>query len=189
MDLSIIHKIFPLTVNQELLEYDNEGLWSISLPIEADTITSIIKENINSNNKIFDGTGGLGGNVISFSKNFKSVTTCEINEDRFKLLKHNIQIYNLNNIKLINGDCTKNLDEKYDAYFFDPPWGGPDYKYDNRVSLKLGNLDLVQLIDKIREKSNSPIFLKLPNNYNLNEFSKFFYKIYRIKKYLLISIF
>ena len=73
MNLNVIQKIFPLITNQSLLKYDSEGMWSISLPLDAELITNIIKKNTINCKTIFDGTGGLGGNVISFSKNFNSV--------------------------------------------------------------------------------------------------------------------
>ena len=69
----MLNKLFPET-NYEKLQYDNEGLYSITNYKEADIISSIIKNNFISNNniKIYDGTGGLGGNTISFSKHFKN---------------------------------------------------------------------------------------------------------------------
>lgn len=190
MDLSIKQKIFPSSDNQELLNYDLEGLWSISLPTDADLITNIIKGKITNNSNIFDGTGGLGGNVISFAKSFKSVIACELNSDRFKLLENNLKIFGIQNVTLYNGNCLDILFNKnYNAYFFDPPWGGPEYKLNDKITIKLGNYDLVEIIKKIREKNKSPIFMKLPGNYNLEEFSKFNYIIDKIKNYLLLSIF
>jgi 16S rRNA G966 N2-methylase RsmD len=191
MDLNIIHKIFPSTTNQSLLKYDLEGIWSISLPLEADLITNIIKKNTINYNKIFDGTGGIGGNVISFSKNFNLVITYEINKDRFKILENNMNMFNINNVQSIHGDCLNNLEshEDVDAYFFDPPWGGPDYKFNTKTTIKLGEYNLVHIVKKIRIFNNSPIFIKLPSNYNLEEFSQFNYNINKIKNYILISIF
>jgi hypothetical protein len=189
MDLNIIQKIFPSTNKQDLLKYDTEGLWSISLPPDAETITNIIKKYTPNHNKIFDATGGLGGNVISFSKNFNLVISCEINDERFKLLENNLDVFGIKNVNLICGDCLNNLDNLVDAYFFDPPWGGPEYKFNNKTTIKLGDYNLIQVVEKIRKLNNSPIFIKLPGNYDLTEFSEFNYKIDKIKNYLLISIF
>ena len=50
---------------------------------------------------IFEGTAGLGGNIISFAKNFKSVTGVEQNEIRYEMLENNMKSYNMDNIKLI----------------------------------------------------------------------------------------
>jgi 16S rRNA G966 N2-methylase RsmD len=187
INTNVIHKIFPQVKNQELLKYDAEGLWSITLPTEAEQITNIIKTNITQTNHIFDGTGGLGGNIISFSKYFKNVTTCEINNDRFLLLKNNIDIYKLNNIKLINDSCTKYINDNYDAYFFDPPWS-KNYKNYNKLNLKLDNFLLKDIIKQIRSHNNSPIFFKLPFNYDMDEFKMFNYKLDKIKNYFLVTI-
>ncbi len=189
MNLDVIEKIFPSITNHTLLKYDLEGVWSISLPSDAELITNIIKKNTINCKKIFDGTGGLGGNVISFSKNFNSIITCEINEERFKMLEHNLSIFNINNVELINGDCLNYLESSVDAYFFDPPWGGPEYKFNNKTTIKLGEYNLIQVIEKIRKINNSPIFIKLPSNYDMGEFSELNYKIDKIKNYLLITIF
>lgn len=187
INTNVIHKIFPQVKNQELLKYDAEGLWSITLPTEAEQITNIIKLKIPKLNHIFDGTGGLGGNIISFSKYFKNVTTCEINNDRFLLLKNNINIYNLNNVNLINDSCLKYINNNYDAYFFDPPWS-KNYKNYSKLNLKLDNITLKDIIQQIRFHNNSPIFFKLPFNYDMDEFKSFNYQINKIKNYFLITI-
>lgn len=189
--MNIMQKIFPSIANQSLLKYDLEGVWSISLPSDAELITNIIKKNIINCKKMFDGTGGLGGNVISFSKHFKSIITCEINEERFKMLENNLNVYDIKNVQIILGNCLDNLESNIDidAYFFDPPWGGPEYKFNNKATIKLGENKLVQVVKKIRKLNNSPIFIKLPCNYNMEEFSQFNYNINKIKNYFLISIF
>lgn len=191
MDMNIIQKIFPSINNQSLLKYDLEGIWSISLPSDAELITNIIIKNTTNCKKIFDGTGGLGGNLISFSKNFNSIITCEINEERFKMLENNLNVYGIKNVQLVQGNCLDNLEANAnaDAYFFDPPWGGPEYKFNNKTTIKLGKYNLVQVVEKIRQLNNSPIFIKLPGNYDMEEFSQFNYNIDKIKNYFLISIF
>ena len=49
MDLNIIKKIFPYTEKYDLLSYDSEGLYSITLPNEADEISSLIKNLLGNN--------------------------------------------------------------------------------------------------------------------------------------------
>lgn len=190
MDLNKINKIFPQTENNYKLLYDVEGLWSITLPNDADIISKIIVNEIGSNAKILDGTAGLGGNTISFASHFKHVVAIELNSDRFELLNNNVNTYNLNNVSLINGSCINYLKNNFDGYFFDPPWGGPDYKRFNNLNFTLGELTLKEVIHKI--KSSQPhkkIFFKLPNCYDLNEFSSFNYKIYKVKNYQIITIY
>ena len=188
MDLTIINKIFPPTLLSSQLKYDQEGLWSISLPKEADEISKLIIKIIGSNKKLLDGTAGLGGNTISFSKYFKDVIATEIDSDRFELLKSNINTFNLSNITILNTSCIDILDNEYDGYFFDPPWGGPNYKHNNKIRFNLGDYSLEELIHKIKTFNNKPIFLKLPNNYDLGEFSIFNYQINKIKNYQIITV-
>jgi 16S rRNA G966 N2-methylase RsmD len=193
MDINIILKIFPhrdhMENNYQLLKYDNIGLYSISLPSDADKISQIIEKELGNNKIIFDGTAGLGGNTISFSKYFKYVISIEMDKDRFNLLENNIKTYKLNNIVLINDNCLNYLDENCDGYFFDPPWGGPDYKYNFKLRLKLGNLELGKIIGLIKNTNNKRVFFKLPLNYDLDEFSNYNYKTYKINNYLIVVIY
>jgi 16S rRNA G966 N2-methylase RsmD len=188
METNIINKVFPLISNSSLLKYDTEGLWSISLPSDADKISSLILNIFGPNLYILDGTSGIGGNVISFAKYFKKVCGIEINKDRFEILKNNIDIFKLNNVILINDDCNNYLDNDYDIYFFDPPWGGPDYKNKNNLRFNLGEYTLNDLIKKIKNYKDKPIIFKLPCNYDLSEFSYYNYNIIKIKNYIILII-
>ncbi len=189
MDLNIISKIFPLSVNKHLLAYDEEGLYSITLPNEANEISSIISNLVGNNIIICDGTAGIGGDTISFGRKFKKVVSIELCENRFNLLKNNVNAYDLKNVELINGTCLDYLNMDCGAYFFDPPWGGPDYKTKENITFKLGDMKLIDVVKKIKSYGNKIIFFKLPNNYNLSEFSEFNYNINKIKNYQLITIF
>ena len=180
---------FPKIDNINLLQYDEEGLWSISMPEDADKISYIIKTHVNNTNKILDGTAGLGGNIFSFSKHFKNVTAIEIDYNRYLMLQYNIKAYNLNNVNVYNGDCINYLDDTYNAYFFDPPWGGPDYKYNKSLRLKISNNKLIDIINKIKRINKAIIFFKLPYNYDLDEFSSFNYMLFKINNYILVAIY
>ena len=130
---NIKKKIFPepLTNNYSNLKFDNEGLWSITHHKDADLISKKILEYCNKDDHILDATAGCGGNLISFSKYFKNITGIELNTKRFEYLENNIKFYTDEKINLINDDCLKiigNNNYSFDIYFFDPPWGGPNYK-------------------------------------------------------------
>lgn len=188
MNSEIINQVFPHTINSMLLKYDQEGLWSITLPEDADNISQIILSELNNNINILDGNAGLGGNTISFAKYFKSVTAIEIDVNKFNLLNNNLQVFNIKNVTTINDDSTKYL-ANYDAYFFDPPWGGPKYKLFYQISLTLGDYKLYEIVNIIKLNENKKIFFKLPMNYNLTEFTKYNYKIFPIKNYQIICIY
>lgn len=181
-------KIFPITNDFNKLQYDNEGLYSITHSNDANKISELILSNFNINNlNIVDCTAGIGGNTFSFSKYFKNVTSIEINKNRFEILKNNILIYKLKNIKLLNNNCIDYIknNKNYNVYFFDPPWGGINYKKNNTLILTLNDYTLVDILKLLKTNNNSIIF-KLPYNYNLDEFSKYNYKLYKINNYFII---
>ena len=187
MNDNIIKKIFPSNnlLLDDLLKYDDEGLYSITLPDDANTISKLLLEY--SNNIIFDGTAGLGGNTLSFSKNFKQVIAIEMNEHRYNLLVNNLKAYDVKNVTLFNDNCLNHLDLDCDIYFFDPPWGGRSYKDVELLRFKINDTSLYDLINIIKNK-NKIICIKIPYNYDMSEFNKFNYKILLIKKYRLIII-
>ena len=187
-------RIFPKIRNQliQFIKTDNIGEYSISIPEDAKTITTIIKTIIKNtdlskknNITITDGTSGIGGNVISFCKNFSFVNAIEIDNNRFDFLKNNVNLYNHENIQFINGDFVDHIhDLIQDIIFIDPPWGGKDYKYKTNIRLKLGDLELNTICNKCLEGNNCKIFvMKLPINYDIEylknkiKYNKKFFKI------------
>ena len=116
-----------------------------------------------------------------------------MNKDRFLLLQNNINAYDYNNITCINDDCimyiNNNLINNNNniVYFFDPPWGGPDYKNSSKIRIKLGTSSLCDIIKKLKD-NNSNVFIKLPNNYDLDEFISFNYRVNKIKNYMLLIL-
>jgi 16S rRNA G966 N2-methylase RsmD len=201
--LKLIKKIFPISnVNIDELKFDDVGLYSISLPKDADIISEFIKNNINnamhnnnvmhnnniSNITIIDGTAGIGGNIISFAKYFKSVIGFEIDINRFNILNNNLKVYNLNNVNTYNLNSLENLFIA-DVYFFDPPWGGPNYKKYKNLTFKFNDMELNQIVINIKKfNKNSYISFKLPTNFDLSIFDNFDYKILNLKKMLIILI-
>ena len=123
-------KIFPPPLNEDYskLKYDNEGLWSLTHPEDADLISENILKYVNKDATIIDTTSGCGGNLISFSKYFTNITGVEIDKNRYNILQNNLECYKNDNITFINDDCLNIINNNYDVYFFDPPWGGPKYK-------------------------------------------------------------
>jgi len=185
-----MNKFFPFNENFNKLKYDIEGLWSITLPNDADIISNIVFNNINDNNKIIiDAMASIGGNTISFSKFFKNIISIEINEKRYNILKNNLECYNIYNVILINDNCINKLNIDYDIIFFDPPWGGPGYKSKKKINIKIDDYTLYDIIKIIKNKNkNILIYFKLPYNYDVDEFNEFNYKINYVNNYLLICI-
>jgi len=168
-----------------ILKKDEEGLWSLTHKKYADQISQIIFDMIGYNITICDATAGLGGNTISFCKYFEKVVALEKNKNRFKLLDENVKLFKLKNLELINDTCIDYLNNNYDVFFFDPPWGGLDYKKNKNILLQLDNYTLKSIVDIIK-KNNKLCVLKLPSNYDISEFND--YKLVRIHNYIILII-
>ena len=121
---------------------------------------------------ITDATAGVGGNTISFSKYFKHVNSVEINKKRCFLLLLNKDLEKCNNVDVFNKDYLKLSKKlKQDIIFLDVPWGGPSYRKNKQINLKLGDVVLYDLCNQIRRNCKY-IVLKVPVNFNFNLFMK-----------------
>ena len=172
--INTLKKIYPkpLDHNYDKLNYDDEGLWSITYPNEADIVSSTISNITEDNNiNILDMTAGCGGNTISFCKHFTNVTAIEYNLDRFNILKNNVKCYDFNNYTLICGNSLNYINNNYDVFFIDPPWGGPEYKKQSNIELYIMDKKMNDIIDMI--PVNKLIVLKLPFNYNFDGLNKY----------------
>ena len=160
---------------------DRESISYITTPHNAITIGWIIRLNLGDDIgpqevTILDATSGVGGDTIVFGRSFGKVIGCELDEKRFNMLKNNVSIYNLQNVKVFNEDCLKLIFDLnfLDVVYMDPPWGGKTYKDENSLRLSIGDRSIesivVDLLDSKKSKSASKlreIVFKLPKNYDL----------------------
>lgn len=176
-------RIFPYLDDREKakkLQIDDEALCYITHKSFAEKICEKIIENLKSMGidskecTITDATAGVGGNVFSFSKNFKKVNAIEIDKKWFAYLKNNTSLYNLSNIEFFNEDCMKRLGNlgEQDVVFIDPPWGGRSYKDEDKMRLKINEESIESICNDLFDikKTKSPpkiIALKLPKNYDV----------------------
>jgi len=95
-------------------------------------------------------------------------------------MKNNLKQYTDKNITLINDDCLNHIyKNNYDIYFFDPPWGGPNYKKENILDLYLSKINIINIIKKINK--NKLIILKVPYNYDINKLTTSFTVLEKIE--------
>jgi len=81
----------------------------------------------------------------------------------------------------------KNL-ESNDILYFDPPWGGIGYKYNNKIELYYDNTKFSDFINNIlKQNNNKKIIMKLPYNYNFDNISSN-YKKFKIGNILFVFI-
>ena len=134
---------------------------------------------------ITDATACIGGNSISFCKYFSHVNMIEINKKRVKMLRHNVSACYKHKTfgkdmkatyKISNGDYLnvlhENKDIQKDIIFFDPPWGGLDYKKHNKLMPEINNDTITDIVHKMCEDIHFKfVVLKLPVNFDLDSFS------------------
>jgi len=118
-------------------------------------------------------TAGVGGNVLNFAKYFKYVNAIEIDTTRYNYLNKNIKLYGYNNVNCYNDNSMNlliNQDDIFqDIVFFDPPWGGKDYKLFSNLRLQFGHFSIENVCRILfQRKSNKMIIMKLPNNYDFD---------------------
>lgn len=184
-EIKIAHK------NKKKLQITDKGIYSISKPYLSEWICNIILNNIDLTNEyikeniiLTDGTAGIGGDLIYFSKYFKEVNGIELDKTHFEVLKNNIKdVLNIENIKLFhNNYCNIYNKLKNDIVYLDPPWGGKNIYKKKDVMLYLGNDKIFNIINRLYDIGIKYIFLKIPHNFN---YYLFFHKI----KYSEVRIF
>lgn len=172
---------FPLVKGIDIskLKINKEGEYSVTKPNISQFIMQYLFKKIKDCNlTVLDGTGNVGGDTIGFGLNnkVKKVYSIEINKDNFNILKNNVSVYKLNNkVNMINKDFTeyiKQIPESFcDLIFIDPPWGGPRYKYLDKLNLYLSNINIGLVCKDIKyKKLTKHLAIKIPFNFNITSF-------------------
>jgi len=188
----IYERLFPYIPKMEELLIDPDSISYITTPIEAQKICKILTTSIEKYVKfpheqviIVDATAGVGGDTIAFSKIFSSVIAIEINQMRSHYLKNNIGVYNIKNVQVINGNSIDILPKipNMDIIYFDPPWGGKEYKNHNKLRLCINEIQIELLILDIFDNEKmicipKILVFKLPSNYDYI----YLYEVVNIKK-------
>ena len=95
----------------------------ISVEQTSSEKTAAYKASLISGESLIDLTGGFGVDDYYFSKNFKTVAHCEINEDLSAIVKHNFEQLQVDNCTFYAGDSStilNNLKQKWDWIYIDP---------------------------------------------------------------------
>ena len=167
--------------------FTEEGTYSISSPAEAAETSLLIKKYCKNCKVITDGTANMGGNVLSFSYLFDKVNAVELNPENFKSMNNNLKQYKRKNINYVLGNSLEVIPEmNQDIIFFDPPWGGKNYKKKKFIDITLGGKTLQELIEMFSDKTKCIIF-KLPKNTNLR-LVKHKYIKHKVRNYLILII-
>ena len=112
-------KKLPTWFSQENIYYPAK----ISIEQTSSEVAAAHKLSLISGDSVIDITGGFGIDAHAFSKQFKNVIHCEINEQLSKIVAHNFKQLNIYNIEIFAGNGMKFLKEtsqKFDCIFIDP---------------------------------------------------------------------
>lgn len=95
----------------------------LSIEQTSSEITAKYKSKLVNGDSIIDITGGFGVDCYAFSKRFKKVVHCEINEELSEIVSYNYQQLEVSNIRTVATDgleYLKNTSEKFDCIYIDP---------------------------------------------------------------------
>jgi hypothetical protein len=118
-------KKFP---RANLMKFDREGLAQASSKYVAEYRTWKMRQRLGPIKASLDVGSGVGGDTIAMALRWK-VFSVEINPSTMDMLKHNVNVYNVEkNVNFILGDILKLIEEKkfqdkikeIDCIFFDP---------------------------------------------------------------------
>lgn len=166
---SLPNKVFPhLSIpDRQKIRYDWCAVYSTSSYKAADLIGNIILNYISPDSTITDGTAGIGGNTAVFRKRFKNVNAVEIDDTRYDMLRHNMDICKTNNITFYHDNYLKVCRQlKQDAIFLDPPWGGARVHLDNKPRLFLSYIPIEYICKRLID-SVKIIAIKVPVTYDV----------------------
>jgi predicted RNA methylase len=117
---------------------------------------------------LIDCTANCGASAIAAfcTGEFKSITAFEIDRETYNCLNKNISLYQAD-IANFCADYTEVYQKYYaDIIFIDPPWGGPGYRKHKNIQLRMSDLEVCVLIQRIFDKRLAQmIVLKAPINY------------------------
>lgn len=112
-------KKLPTWFSTKKIYYPNK----LNIEQTSSEMTAKYKSSLISGHSIIDLTGGFGVDCFYFSKVFKIVSHCEIDENLSQIAKHNYEQLNIQNINSINADgieYLKTSHENYDWIYIDP---------------------------------------------------------------------
>jgi 16S rRNA G966 N2-methylase RsmD len=187
-DKKLFRNVFPIKKGVKLNKYQltNIGKYSITCAYYADKVAKILFSYFNKSNiTITDATANMGGDVMAFSNYFNKINAVEIEKINCHILKNNLRNYKvLNKVNIYCDDYLKVYkDIKQDIVYFDPPWGGVNYKKSNKIDLFLNNINIIDIVKELLD-DNIYVALKIPINYNIKSLIKVAksHKVYKIYK-------
>jgi 16S rRNA G966 N2-methylase RsmD len=138
--------------------FETKGIYyppKLNLEQTSSEATANYKASLVRGNKLIDITGGFGVDCVAFSKQFESVTHCELNTELSQIAAYNFQQLGIQPIKTYSGNGIEYLQqskETFDCIYIDPSRRS-DVK-GKVFLLKDCEPNLPEQIDFLFEKSN-----------------------------------
>jgi len=163
------------------LQADAQALYSITPAQDANTMSRLCAnlpgmKNLGRKPVITDGCACVGGNVMSFALSglYAQVNAVEFDESRAQMLEHNVSVIRGRAPCLVNVVTGSYIALMHtlsqDIVFLDPPWGGPDYKDLDTVSLFLGDKHLADIVHDLHSDGKTRyVVWKAPSNFAIDE--------------------
>jgi hypothetical protein len=155
---------------------DEEASYSITESSLADRTSELIRQTCGGAATITDATACVGGNTVSFAYHFRHVNSFELESQRASYLWHNCHwMCRAGTFTVFCGDFTRGsvrAGVEQDVVFFDPPWGGPDYKDRplDSLHLFLSGLDMAEVCASLAG-TTSFVCMKVPFNFAFSDFT------------------
>jgi tRNA/tmRNA/rRNA uracil-C5-methylase (TrmA/RlmC/RlmD family) len=165
-------KYFPQkpSVDYTKLQLSNIGEYSISRPHTAELIAESIRSDLGDSATVTDAFGNMGGMTIALAMKVSAVNVCEIVPAHCKILTNNLDQYGVSDKVTIHCgdymDVMKTL--KQDAIFFDPPWGGTEYKDKKYIDLGINNVNIICIVNMLLNHAKH-IYMLVPHNYKFDD--------------------
>ena len=182
--LTALRGFFPDVPYRVYLNFtiNKVGLYSMTTRYKSNLMLAWIQENLDGGNLsqlvLADGTAGVGGDTMNYCREFSKVFAIEQNTRQFHILASNVAALGVDNITVLRGNSVEVISnllkdgKTVDVAMFDPPWGGLDYKKEDKVPLSLGGLDIGEVCDRLFYRGVKYVVLKVPANFALEDFMK-----------------
>jgi hypothetical protein len=169
-----------LGLNLREMEINEVSRYSSIKPEQMEYVALALEQEGVNPISIIDATAHVGGDALNFLRLFPATQLIAIEKDfpTAQILRGNLGraalILGTDNIYQTRTLCLSALDffqeNRYaDLIYFDPPWGGPSYKYQKSVALYLDEVPIGQLIGEILRRRMTPlVLLKIPVNADLD---------------------
>lgn len=141
----------------------------------AELLTTYYPTEVLKTKVLMDATACIGGNTWIFADYVKTVIANELSKLHFSMLKNNMAVMGKNNVVASNENYLDiYLTSKQDIIFFDPPWGGSDYKQASEVEIELLDSDgnpkkIDEIILGLLQYRCETLIMKLPANYPIKK--------------------